>query len=146
MRIQTPDFSPTETHYSLHLPPGSAAKMTASESPADVKSYMGDLFQESRCIWQTLSSSTNRRSDRNCTIRGYSLVIYSAGKKSLLSKSNMICHVDLDGGQVSSQVALVEAALLWLLILPPLGFHWLCLAVNDFKTYTIVNPEHDDGR
>ena len=47
VRIQTPDFSPTETHYSLHLPPGSVEKMTFVQ-PEDVETQ---VFEWGKLNW-----------------------------------------------------------------------------------------------
>ncbi|MEC7462553.1 MAG: hypothetical protein VX439_03815 [Candidatus Thermoplasmatota archaeon] len=120
VRIQTPDFSPTETHYSLHLPPGSVEKMTASESSADVKSYMGDLFQESRFIWQTLLP--RQRGEATVTVRleDKSGNLLSGKVATVQIQYDMSRRLRWWAGFVS--ICTGGAAILWLLILPILGF------------------------
>lgn len=120
VRIQTPDFSPTETHYSLHLPPGSVEKMTASESPADVKSYMGDLFKESRFIWQTLLPRQTGEATVTVRLEDKSGNLLSGKVATVQIQYDMSRRLRWWAGFVS--ICTGGAALLWLLILPILGF------------------------
>jgi hypothetical protein len=120
VRIQTPDFSPTETHYSLHLPPGSIEKMALPESPAAVKSYMGDLFQESRFIWQTLLPKQNGEATVTVRLEDKSGNLLSGKVATVQIQYDMLRRLRWWAGLIS--ICTGGAAILWLLILPILGF------------------------
>jgi len=120
VRIQTPDFSPTETHYSLHLPPGSIEKMTYPENPTEVKSYMGDLFQESRFIWQTLLPRQTGEATVTVRLEDKSGNLLSGKVATVQIQYDMLRRLRWWAGLIS--ICTGGAAILWLLILPILGF------------------------
>ena len=120
VRIQTPDFSPTETHYSLHIPPGSVEKMTVPDSPAAVKSYMGDLFQESRFIWQTLLPRQTGEATVTVRLEDRSGNLLSGKVATVQIQYDMLRRLRWWAGFIS--ICTGGASILWLLILPILGF------------------------
>ena len=120
VRIQTPDFSPTETHYSLHLPPGSIEKMALPDSPAAVKSYMGNLFQESRFIWQTLLPRQTGEATVTVRLEDKSGNLLSGKVATVQIQYDMLRRLRWWAGFIS--ICTGGAAILWLLILPILGF------------------------
>ena len=120
VRIQTPDFSPTETHYSLHINPGSVERLTMPNTAADVKSAMGDLFEESRFIWQTLLPRQTGEATVTVRLEDKSGNLLSGKVATVQIQYDMLRRLRWWAGLIS--VSTGAAAAIWLLILPVLGF------------------------
>ena len=120
VRIQTPDFSPTETHYSLHLDPGSVERLTIPDTPAEVKSAMGGLFEESRFIWQTLLPRQTGEATVTVRLEDKSGNLLSGKVATVQIQYDMLRRLRWWAGLIS--ISTGAAAAIWLLILPILGF------------------------
>ena len=120
VRIQTPDFSPTETHYSLHLNPGSVERLTTPNTAADVKSAMGGLFKESRFIWQTLLPRQTGEATVTVRLEDKSGNLLSGKVATVQIQYDMLRRLRWWAGLIS--ISTGAAAAIWLLILPVLGF------------------------
>ena len=120
VRIQTPDFSPTETHYSLRLNPGSIERLTTPNTAADVKSAMGGLFEESRFIWQTLLPRQTGEATVTVRLEDKSGNLLSGKVATVQIQYDMLRRLRWWAGLIS--ISTGAAAAIWLLILPVLGF------------------------
>ncbi|DAC26625.1 MAG TPA: hypothetical protein HA330_02530 [Candidatus Thalassarchaeaceae archaeon] len=120
VRIQTPDFSPKETHYSVRLPTGSMETLMGLESTAEVKSAMGEMFNDSKIIWQTLIPRTSGESTVTVRLEDKDGNLLSGKVATVQVQPDMLRRLRWWTGLTSMLTG--TAAVLWLLILPILGF------------------------
>lgn len=120
VRIQTPDFSPKETHYSVRLPTGSMETLMGLETTAEVKSAMGEMFNESKIIWQTLIPRASGESTVTVRLEDKDGNLLSGKVATVQVQPDMLRRLRWWTGLTSMLTG--TAAVLWLLILPILGF------------------------
>ena len=120
VRIQTPDFSPKETHYSVRLPTGSMETLMGLESTAEVKSAMGEMFNDSKIIWQTLIPRASGESTVTVRLEDKDGNLLSGKVATVQVQPDMLRRLRWWTGLTSMLTG--TAAVLWLLILPILGF------------------------
>ncbi|MEC8979754.1 MAG: hypothetical protein VX433_06690 [Candidatus Thermoplasmatota archaeon] len=120
VRIQTPDFSPKETHYSVRLPTGSMDALMGLETTAQVKSTMGAVFNDSKIIWQTLIPRASGESTVTVRLEDKDGNLLSGKVATVQVQPDMLRRLRWWTGLTSMLTG--TAAILWLLILPILGF------------------------
>ena len=120
VRIQTPDFSPKETHYSVRLPTGSMETLMGLETTAQVKSAMGAVFNDSKIIWQTLIPRASGESTVTVRLEDKDGNLLSGKVATVQVQPDMLRRLRWWTGLTSMLTG--TAAILWLLILPILGF------------------------
>ena len=120
VRIQTPGFSPKETHYSIRLPTGSMETLMGLESTAEVKSAMGEMFNDSKIIWQTLIPRASGESTVTVRLEDKDGNLLSGKVATVQVQPDMLRRLRWWTGLTSMLTG--TAAVLWLLILPILGF------------------------